>query len=119
MSRPDVVAIRCPDSTGRRRSGRIRRLKIAGFIWLEGIVEKLARKHRVEPYEVEELFSGTPKFRFVENGHRDGEDVYAALGQTDAGRYLVTFFIRKAGDHVLPISARDMTSAERKRYARK
>jgi uncharacterized protein len=94
-------------------------LKITGFIWLEEIVEKLVTKHRVEPHEVEELFSGTPKFRFVENGHREGEDVYVALGQTDAGRYLVAFFIRKAEDHVLPISARDMTVAERKRYARK
>ena len=95
------------------------RLKISGFVWLDDIVEKLAQKHRVEPYEVEELFTDRPKFRFVENGHREGEDVYAALGQTDAGRYLIVFFIRKAEDYVLPISARDMTQAERKRYARK
>ena len=26
-----------------------------------------------------------PKFRFVEKGHREGEKVYAALGQTEAG----------------------------------
>jgi uncharacterized DUF497 family protein len=94
-------------------------LRITGFIWLEEIVEKLATKHRVEPHEVEELFSGTPKFRFVENGHRKDEDVYAALGQTDSERYLVTFFIRKSDDYVLPISARDMTPAERRRHARK
>jgi uncharacterized protein len=94
-------------------------LKITGLIWLEEIAEKLASKHHVEPYEVEELFSRTPKFRFVENGDRQGEDVYAALGQTDAGRYLVTFFIRKADNRALPISARDMTSAEQKRYGQK
>jgi uncharacterized protein len=94
-------------------------LKITGFIWLDEIVEKLAVKHQVEPYEVEELFSVAPKFRFVESGNLAGEDVYAALGQTEAGRYLVTFFIRKADNRVLPISARDMTAAERKRYARK
>jgi len=94
-------------------------LEISGFIWLDEIVEKLATKHRVEPYEIEELFSGAPKFRFVENGHRTGEDVYSALGQTDGGRYLVTFFIRKTNDYVIPISARDMTPAERKRYGRK
>jgi uncharacterized DUF497 family protein len=97
----------------------MRRLRITGFIWLEEIVEKLLAKHQVERYEVEEVFAGAPKFRFVENGNRNGEDVYVALGQTDEGRYLVTFFIRKADDRVLPISARDMTPAERKRYGRK
>jgi uncharacterized DUF497 family protein len=94
-------------------------LRITGFIWLDEIVEKLASKHRVDPHEIEELFTGTPKFRFVENGTRHGEDVYAALGQTDAGRYPVCFFIRKADDRALPLSARDMTSAERKRHGRK
>jgi uncharacterized DUF497 family protein len=62
-------------------------LNIVGFIWLEEIVEKLLVKHRVEMDEVEELFNSRPKFRFVEGGHREGEDVYAALGQTEAGRY--------------------------------
>jgi hypothetical protein len=54
-------------------------LTITGFIWLDEIVEKLAWKHHVEPHEVEELFTRAPRFRFVERGNRDGEDVYAAL----------------------------------------
>jgi hypothetical protein len=87
-------------------------LKITGFLWLDEIIEKLAQKHRVEPYEVEELFDGKPKFRFVENGHRDGEDVYAVLGQTEAGRYLIAFFVRKGDGRALPVSARDMTKSE-------
>ena len=94
-------------------------LKITGFIWLDEIVEKLARKHQVEMYEVEELFSGRPEFRFVEDGHREGEDVYAALGQTQAGRYLVAFFVRKRDGRALPVSARDMTAGERKLHGRK
>jgi uncharacterized DUF497 family protein len=94
-------------------------LRISGVIWLDEIIEKLARKHHVETYEVEELFSARPKFRFVENGHREGEDVYAALGQTEAGRYLVTFFIRKLDGRALPVSARDMTPGERRMYGRK
>jgi uncharacterized DUF497 family protein len=94
-------------------------LKIEGLIWLDEIVEKLGRKHRVEVYEVEELFEGNPKFRFVEPGNLEGEDVYSALGRSEAGRYLIAFFIRKADNRALPISARDMTSAERQRYARK
>jgi uncharacterized DUF497 family protein len=46
----------------------------------------------------------------------EGEDVYVAYGQTDAGRYLSIFFIRKHGTAALPISARDMTQAERRYY---
>jgi uncharacterized protein len=94
-------------------------LRITGFIWIEEIVDKLAQKHRVETYEVEEVFFGKPKFRFVENGHRAGEDVYAALGQTDGGRYLITFFVWKNDGSALPVSARDMTPGERKIYGRK
>ena len=95
------------------------RLKITCFIWLDEVVQKLASKHQVEAYEVEELFNGSPKYRFVENGHREGEDVYAAIGQTEAGRYLITFFIWKGSGDVLPLSARDMTQGERRRYGRK
>ena len=94
-------------------------VRITAFVWLDVIVEKLAWKHGVEPHEVEELLRNARQFRFVEDGSRDGEDVYVALGQTDAGRYLAAFFIKKPNDRVLPISARDMTSAERKRYGRK
>jgi len=94
-------------------------LKITGFIWLDEIVVKLAGKHHVETYEVEELFGGRPKFRFGEKGHRDGEDVYSALGQTQAGRYLVVFFILKVDGRALPVSARDMAPGERRLYGRK
>jgi uncharacterized protein len=94
-------------------------LRITGLIWLDAIVEKLASKHHVEPYEVEELFDASPKFRFVENGHRPGEDVYAALGRTEAGRYLIAFFILKLDGRALPVSARDMTPAEKRLYGRK
>ncbi len=94
-------------------------MKIEGLIWLDEIVEKLGKKHHVEVYEVEELFGGHPKFRFVERGLREGEDVYAALGRSEAGRHLIAFFIWKVDRRALPISARDMTPGERKRYVQK
>jgi len=37
--------------------------------------------------EVIEVLENKPKFRFVEKGHRKGENVYAALGQTYEGRF--------------------------------
>ncbi|GAB6059059.1 BrnT family toxin [Desulfonatronum parangueonense] len=89
------------------------------FIWLPDIVEKLLAKHHVSQDEVESVFFNTPMFRFVENGYRTGEDVYAALGQTDAGRYLIVFFICKPDHAALIISARDMDRKERRYYEKR
>ena len=72
-------------------------MKINGIIWLRDVVDKIAYKHKVETYEVEETLSGKPKFRFVEKGHRPGENVYAAFGQSEAGRYLIVYFVHKIG----------------------
>jgi uncharacterized DUF497 family protein len=94
-------------------------MRIDGFIWLPDIVEKLWTKHHVDQDEAEEVFFNRPRFWFVEKGHREGEDVYAATGQTDAGRYLIVFFIHKADKSALVLSARDMDSKERKRHGRK
>jgi len=91
-------------------------LKITGLIWLEDIVEKPERKHGVQQQEVREVFANLPLFRFVEKGHRPNENVYAALGRTSAGRYLIVFFVYKKDRRALILSARDMTPAERRRY---
>ena len=71
-------------------------MNIDGFIWLEDIVEKLWRKHHAEVNDVEEVFDNSPYFRFVENGHREGENVYAAFGQTNGGRCLIVFLCLQA-----------------------
>ena len=56
------------------------------------------------------------KIRFVEKGYRKNENVYAALSQTYAGRYLIVFFVYKQNKNALILSARDMDNAERRRY---
>jgi len=94
-------------------------VQVVGFIWIEEILDKLLRKHGVREEEVVEVFEGKPKFQFVEKGHREDEHVYSAMGQTDAGRYVIVFFVHKSDGRALPVSARDMTVAERKRYERK
>jgi uncharacterized DUF497 family protein len=94
-------------------------MRVEGIIWLRAVIDKLAFKHRVETFEVEELFASKPKFRFVEKGEQEGENVYLALGQTDAGRYLAVFFIHKKTKDALILSARDMVEKERKMYGRK
>jgi uncharacterized DUF497 family protein len=94
-------------------------LKIKGIIWLSEIIEKLEVKHHVERQEVQEVLNNYPTFKYVEKGHRRDENVYAALGQTDAGRYLIVFFVYKTDHRALIVSARDMTAAERRRYEEK
>jgi uncharacterized DUF497 family protein len=94
-------------------------VRIASIIWLRDVVDKLIAKHNVEVYEVEEVFSNRPSFRFVEKGKRQEEDVYLALGQTDAGRYLAVLFIYKTKREALVSSARDMAKKERQQYGRK
>jgi uncharacterized DUF497 family protein len=51
-----------------------------------------------------------------EGRRRKNENIYAAYGQTESGRYLTVFFIHKPGNLALIISARDMDEKERKRY---
>ena len=94
-------------------------MRIEGTVWLRDIVNKLAIKHHVETYEVEQVLNGKPKFRFVEKGERKGENVYMALGQTNAGRYLTVHFIYKKTKEALILSARDMARKERKQYGKK
>ena len=94
-------------------------MRISGIIWLENILDKLERKHAVKQEEVREIFANPPRFRLVEKGHRRGEDVYSAMGQTEAGRYLIIFFVLKKDGRALILSARDMTNPERKKYGKK
>jgi len=92
---------------------------IDDFIWLPSILDKVEVKHQVSQDEAEEVFFNHPRYRFVESGHQKGEDVYSASGQTEAGRYLIIFFIHKSSNTALILSARDMDKKERKRYERK
>lgn len=94
-------------------------MKIRGLIWLDEIIDKLDRKHNVSQNEVREILTNRPSFRFVEKGHRSGENVYAALGRTGSGRYLIVFFVYKKDGGAIILSARDMTPAERKRYEKR
>jgi hypothetical protein len=94
-------------------------MRIHWTIWKNQFVEKIQKKHGVSTDEVEEVLTFKAHFRKAEKGRIRGEDVYAAYGQTEAGRYIVTFFIFKKPDCALPISARDMNQSERRYYEKK
>jgi uncharacterized DUF497 family protein len=92
---------------------------IADLIWLPKFIDKLETKHNVTVEEVQQVLFSDPLYRKVQKGLVPGEDVYSALGQTDAGRYLIVFFIYKQTREALIISARDMDSKERRQYERR
>ena len=94
-------------------------MHIADIIWLPDILDKLAWKHHVSPEEVVEVLSTHALYRKVQKGHIPGEDLYAACGQTEAGRYLIVFFIYKPTQEALIISARDMDAKERRQCGRR
>jgi len=91
-------------------------LRITDIVWKERIVEKLAEKHGVSVAEAEEVLCAKPVVRKIAKGRVRGEDVYAALGRIENGRYVVVFFIYKKRGTALPISARDMDPWERDYY---
>ena len=93
-------------------------MRLSEVIWKDYYIDKIEVKHRVFTDEVEDVLFDKPHIRRVQRGHVKGEDLYAAYGQTDAGRYLIVFFIRKEGTAALPISARDMTDSEERYYDR-
>ena len=93
-------------------------MRISGVIWLQRIVDKLEAKHNLTPEEIEDVFANRPEFRFIEDGDISGEDVYAAYGQTDAGRYVTVIFIQKPRGRALIITARNMDRKERKQYGK-
>ena len=111
-------------------------MRIDVYLWNPDVIDKLAVKHNVETWEVEEVFEEVfeeafeetfeekPLIRFREQGRRDGEHLYSALGQTSAGRYLIVYFIYKPPSQEYPfseafiVSARDMEKKERREYER-
>ena len=94
-------------------------MKVTGIIWLREVVDKLAWKHQVTTEEVEEALAAARRFRFIETGDVEGEDLYATMSRTAAGRYLITYFVYKTTKEALIISAREMTRKEKRAYAKK
>lgn len=94
-------------------------MNIDDTIWLPHIVDKLTSKHGVTTTEVEEVLLSSLRFYRAERGARPGEDLYVTFGETFDGRHLVVFFVLKRTNAALVISARDMTSREKRRHGKK
>jgi len=71
-------------------------MKIAGFIWLEEIVQKLIWKHSVETEEVSEIFLNNLKFVLLKKGIEKTKMFmrHSVKPMRDA-IWLVTLFVKK------------------------
>lgn len=89
---------------------------IVGFEWNAGN-ERKNDKHGVSMAEAEQVFFNTPLLMLDDVAHSQNEARLHALGQTDDGRLLhITFTLRRSGELIRVISARDMHRKERSVY---
>lgn len=95
-------------------------MQIEFIVCPEHIEDKIESKHGVSCREARQTLLNLPRIRFAEKGYVEGENVYAAFGQSYGGRYLAVFFVYKpANKTAIVISAREMSNKERKGYGRK
>lgn len=88
-------------------------MRIGGFVWPEDRIEHIAR-HGVTPEEVEQVCFGKS---LVQRAKSEGDNpVYYVLGQTEPGRYLFCVVIRFPDGNGYPVTAREMTAKEKRRY---
>jgi uncharacterized DUF497 family protein len=88
-------------------------MRIRELVWPQDRIDHIDH-HGVGPQEVEEACFG---HALVQRAESEGENpVYYVLGQTDAGRYLLCVVIRFPDGKGYPITAREMTDKEKRRY---
>ncbi len=86
-----------------------------GFQWDEGNSDKNWIRHHVTRFECEEMFFNQPLIIKEDSKHSKTENRFYSLGRTDSNRFLfISLTIREKLIRV--ISARDMTTKERKKY---
>lgn len=89
---------------------------ISGFDWDNGNARK-NDKHGVSMAESEQVFFNTPVLLLEDAVHSLSEPRFHALGRSDAERMLhITFTLRRSGQLIRVISARDMSKKERVIY---
>lgn len=87
----------------------------AGFDWDEHNSKKIWGKHKVTPWECEQIFFNQPLIVLEDIDHSQHEERFYALGRTDRGRRLYAVFTLR-GKMIRVITARDMSRKERRVY---
>ncbi|MFI5361096.1 MAG: BrnT family toxin [Elusimicrobiota bacterium] len=89
--------------------------KHLGFEWDDRNSEKIWRKHKVSPFECEQIFFNQPLIVAPDETHSQTEPRFLVLGRTDAQRLLFLVFTAR-NNLVRVVSARDMSRAESEVY---
>lgn len=95
-------------------------MRIERLDWRHDREEHIAR-HGVSREEVEEAIFDDKAGVLLRQGPAErnpDETVYQHLGRTEAGRYLFTALLYTSRGEAMPLTARDMTDTERRRYQR-
>lgn len=87
-------------------------LNCTGFDWDRNNVEKIWARHKVSPFECEQVFFNEPLVVHDDVKHSQDETRYYILGQTDKKRLLFVVFT-VCRNLIRVISARDMSKKER------
>lgn len=93
--------------------------RIRELYWRPDRIAHIEQRHGVTPGEVEEAVFGDPDGLLLRVGpaERDPEEVvYRFLGRAEAGRHLLIVLLFLGQGVALPVTARDMTDAERRRF---
>lgn len=89
---------------------------IVGFEWDADDARK-SDKRGIGLAEAEQVFFNAPLLLLDDVAHSHAETRFHALGQTDDGRLLhITFTLRRSGELIRVIAARDMHRKERSVY---
>ena len=88
-------------------------MAIHEIIWPEDRIEHIAM-HQIEPLEVEEVCFGDSLILRAKS--RGENPVYYVLGQTFSGRYLFCVIIHFPNGNGYPVTAREMTQKEIRRF---
>ena len=86
-----------------------------GFDWDKENSDKIWRKHKVSPFECEQIFFNQPLVAAPDEAHAHAEIRFYVLGRTDAERLLFLVFTTRR-NLVRVVSALDMSRAEREVY---
>jgi len=89
--------------------------KLQRFEWDKWNIDKIYFKHRVEPFECEEVFFDENKVMLTDVLHSVKEEKHILLGKTKENKLLFIVFTTR-GNKIRIISARDINKKERHLY---
>lgn len=92
--------------------------RIRELYWRHDRIEHIAQ-HSILPEEVDEAVFGDPGGLLLRVGPAErnpDETLYRYFGRTESGRYLLVVLLYLGEGRAMPVTARDMTPRERRRF---